>query len=351
MTYQCSSLIACPQIQADLNSVFGFNPQLMTEDSRLLKLLLSPQNKNNIFQNQLDQGDAHRRQVQLVYQPRLVTGSSSATVGNTCVGGNTPCNLSKTYEIDETQGSAIQFSLDLTTIQEKCEKDDTFLAKWIAQHMDLLVRDINARSATEVATLSGVNPDSGVDTPTNCATLASAACCSGKVTNLLEVVDWVFKEMEWDGNVFAVGGSFLWTSYWKSLSLACCNDLGENLNAMMRASQIVPFYDRNMRTALTAANNFMAWIPGALQLITYNQHRGARGIVTVDDETHKRGVLAHPNPEIPLLFDYYAELSCNKWNFYLGLAHEVVGAPDDAFFATDRLSGVTGVHEFAIVNP
>jgi hypothetical protein len=351
MTYQCSSLVACPQIQADLNSVFGFNPQIMTEDSRLLKLLLSPQNKNNIFQRQLDRGDSHKMQVQLVYQPRLVTGTSSTTVGNTCAGGDTPCNLSKTYEIDETAGSALEWSIDLTLIQEQCEKDESFFARQIARVMDLLVRDIDARSAEQVAALSGVNPTTGLTTPTNVATLASDACCNGKVTNLLEVVDYTFKEMEWDGNIFAVGGSFLWTSYWKSLSLACCNDLGENLNAMMRASQIVPFYDRNMRDYLTADDNFMAWIPGALQLVTYNQHRGAKGIITIDDDHMKRGVLAHPNPEIPLLFDYYAEMSCNKWNFYLGLAHEVMAAPDDAFFATDRLSGVTGVHEFAIVNP
>ena len=353
MTYNCSSLVACPNIQEDLNSAFGFNPQIMTEDSRFLKVLLSPQNKNNTFQNQLDLGDAHKRVVQFTYMPRKVTGASSSSVGNTCAGGNTPCNLSKSYEIDETAGSSIEWSIDLTLINEQCEKDPQFFAKVLASYMDLLVRDINYRSAGEAAVLAtaGINPATGLATPTACATLNSAACCYGKVTNLLEVVDFAFTEMEWNKNIFTFGSNFLWKSYWKSMSLACCNDLGEDLNAMMRASNIVPFYDRDFRTQLVGVNDFLAFIPGSLQLITYNAHRGAKGIITVDDDSHKRGTIIHPNPEIDLEFDYYAELSCNKWNFYLGLAHEVVGAPTDMFFATDRLSGVTGVHEFAITNP
>jgi len=208
MTYACSTLTACPQLQNDLNAYFGLDPQALREDVRLLKVLLSPQNKNNTFQNQLDAGNAHRRQVQLTYQPRLVTGTSSTTVGNTCAGGSTPCDLSKTYEIDETAGSAIEWSIDLTLIQERCGEDEMFWAKWIAMHMDLLTRDINARSANQVDDLGGVNPATGTAAPTDVATLASTACCNGKVTNLLEVVDSSFTEMEYSGPVFPVGGSF-----------------------------------------------------------------------------------------------------------------------------------------------
>lgn len=350
MTYACSELTACPQLQQDLNSLFGINPQALTEDVRFLKVVLSPQNTSNTLQKQIDSGNSKRRQVELVYQPRLVTGSSSTTVGNTCAGGDEPCDLSELYEIDPTRGSADEWSIDLTQIQEACFDDEMFVAKQVARHMDLLTRDIDARTVQEAAALGGVNPATGLDTPTSVRTMACDDCCNGKITDLLEVVDYAFTEMEWQSNIFAVGGSYLWKSYWKSMSLACCNDVGENLQAMMQASQIVPFYDRNMATYLTDPDAFLAWIPGALQLLTFNSHRGAKGVIEVDDDSHKRGVIAHPNPEIPLVFDYYAELSCNKWNFYLGIAHELVGAPDDMFFATDRLAGVNGVHEFVIDN-
>ena len=349
MTYACSTLLACPQLQGDLNDYFGFNPEAIDEDVKFLKVLLSGVNRNQIFQNQLDRGDAHRRQVQLKYQPRLVTGSSSTTVGNTCSGGDEPCNLSTTYEIDETLGSAIEWTIDLTEIQEQCDQDEMFFAKQLAQKINLLTRDIDYRAVQEAAALTGTNPNSAAVEEVQ--TLASDACCNGKVTDLLERVDFAYTEAEWDGPVFGFGGSFLWKSYWKSLSMACCNDVGENLNAMMKDSKIVPFYDRNMATYLTDTDAFLTFLPRSLQLITYNQHRGASGIVTINDDSHKRGVIAHPNPEIPLLFDYYAELSCNEWKFYLGVAHEVVAAPDDMFFATDDLSGVNGVMEFAIVNP
>lgn len=349
MTYACSTLLACPQLQDSLNGYFGMNPENINEDVKFLKVLLSGANKNMILQNQLDRGDAHRMQVELKYQPRLVTGTSSTTVGNTCTGGDEPCNLSTTYEIDETLGSSIEWSIDLTKIQEQCDQDEMFFAKQLAQKINLLTRDIDYRAVQEAAALVGTNPNSA--TVEEVSTLASDACCNGKVTDLIERVDFAFTEAEWDGNLFGFGGSFLWKSYWKSLSMACCNDVGENLQEMMRSSQIVPFYDRNMATYLTDTDAFLTFIPGALQLITYNQHRGASGIVTIDDDAHKRGIIAHPNPEIPLLFDYWAELSCNKWNFYLGVSHEVQAAPSDMFFATDRLSGVNGVMEFAIVNP
>jgi hypothetical protein len=87
-------------------------------------------------------------------------------------------------------------------------------------------------------------------------------------------------------------------------------------------------------------------IPGALQLLTFNKHRGSK-YREIDAPQLKRGVLAHPNPDINILFDFYAELDCNVWKFYLGVAHHLVAAPADMFFTGDRLSGINGVVEFA----
>lgn len=351
MTYSCNSLVACPQVQQDINGHFGKNPQTLTETNRFLKWLLSGANRGMSIQNQLDQGNGHKRQVELLYQPRELITNVTDSADIVCTGGNEPCNLSYIYEIDETVGSGYSWSMTLRNLEDQCEADPSFVAKQVMRAMDVITRKMDRDSVQQAFGLVG-NFSGGRTASIDVETLAGSDCCNGKVTDLIERVRYEYAEMEWEGPVVGFGGDFLWKSYFTSMDVACCNDLGENLNEMLRIHEIVPFYDRNVRDFATEDLGFICMIPGALQLFTFNEFRGAQGFRVLDDDSKKLGTLMHPDPEYGgLLFDYYAEFDCGKWNFNVKLAHEVNAAPDDMFYATDRLTGVNYVTEFQINNP
>jgi len=351
MTYSCSGLVACPQIQQDINSYFGINPQTISETNRFLKWLLSPQNRGMSIQRQLDSGNGHKRQVELLYQPRELITNVGDSADLSCTCDNDPCNLSTTYEIDSSVGSSYCWSATLRDLEDQCEDDPSFFAKQVMRAMDVLVRKMDRDCVEQAFALVGAFAGGQTD-PEAIQTAKGAACCDGKVTTLIEEVSYEYAEMEWENSIIAFGGDFEWKSYWDSLSVACCTDLGENLNAMMNKFQIVPFYDRNIRDYATEDLGFLAMIPGSLQLFTFNEFKGAKGIRIIDDDSVKQGTLMHPNPEYyGLEFDYYAEYTCGKWVFQLKLAHELDAAPDDMFFAGDRLSGVNFVTEWYIDNP
>lgn len=355
MTYACQSLIACPQIQEDINGVFGRDPQKVTEQNRFLKVILSAQNTNGTFQKEIDRGDGHRMQVEFRYQPReLITTVSDSAVLN-CNGGPEPCNLSQIYEIDDTLGSSKSWTIALKSLEEQCEKDDSFIARQVLRMMDVITRKMDRDTVQQAFNNVGFFRDGGA-LPRPVETQKGVACCNGKVTDLIEQVDYEYGEVEYEGTVFGFGGDFEWKSYFKSMDLACCNDVGEDLAAMMGESSIVPFYDRNVRAFATEDLGFITFWPGALQLLTFNEFRGSIWR-EINDDSRKVGTLMHPDPAYNgLLFDYNVELRCvhgnsYRWLFQLKLAHALEAAPADMFFSQDPLTQTNGVFEFFINNP
>ena len=92
----------------------------------------------------------------------------------------------------------------------------------------------------------------------------------------------------------------------------------------------------------------MAIIPGAVQMISFNEFKG---ILEMNDSTLVQGTLQHPDPALPLTFDYRAEYTCNGadqkvWNFEISLNHDFIFLPADMYQAGDRLEGVNGILTF-----
>ena len=107
---------------------------------------------------------------------------------------------------------------------------------------------------------------------------------------------------------------------------------------------IQSFYDRKINS-IVGDKNFFAFAPGSLQMLTYNKY-GWSGARQIDDDSHKLGTLT--SPFSGLTFDYYAELNCEKWDFYLGLSYDFVVAPDDMFGPSDRMNGVNMFNKFVL---
>lgn len=316
---------------------------IQREMSPFTEFLTSPTNTAGVLQKQIDAGNGHKRQVQLIYEARDTENQVGDSAVQDCNGGDKPGEDSTTYEIDETVGSTIKWTISHTDLIDRCEDDATFFARQLIRKLDVIGRKINTDNWTAAAALLGNFAD-GAATAEVVKTRENNGAYS---PDALEVVQFQFMELDYNGPVALFGGSQEFYTYFQSMAGMCCNTtLGIDVAALFASKSLVPFYDRKSQAAL-GAGHFLGLRPGALQFITYNQFNSPKFVM--DTEIYKQGVITDPFTGIS--YDYIAKFDCGNWHFQLKLAHDLVGVPTDLFCADDRLSGVTWVNDFIITNP
>lgn len=347
MSCNVGEYIACPNIQETLNGHFGELSGTYREPSPFTEFLVSAENTKNVLQREIaPPGNAKIRTVVLRYESRFTENEVSSDANIDCTGGDKPGETSASYDIDPDVGSKKKWTIDLVDLRSRCEADSVFFARQVQKAMDVLVRDINTKNWTKAATLFGKFPTTGNNSKIDVATKNSSGVY---IPQAIERVRYEYMQMDYYGAPALFGGSMEFYNYFDAMSAACCNTAtGIDLGVMFGQKNIVPFFDRKAETAL-GTGEFLAMAPGALQWLYYNRFDGERGIISIDTETEKAGIIVDPYTGIK--FDYYAKYDCQVWNFNLSVAHDLVGLPDDLFCADDRMTGVTWVNNFDIVNP
>lgn len=347
MSCNVGEYLACPNIQENLIGHFGELSGNYREPSPFTEFLVSSQNTQNVLQREVaPPGNAKIRTVVLRYESRFTENQVEANADIDCTGGQKPGETSAQYDIDPDVGSKIKWTIELADLRTRCEDDPIFFARQMQKAIDVMIRDINTKNWTKAATLFGVFPTTGNSTKIDIATKNSSGVY---VPEAIEKVRYEFMQMDYYGTPALFGGSETFYNYFQAMQAACCNStFGIDLGLMFSQKRLVPFFDRKAESAL-GSGEFLAMAPGALQWIYYNRYDGPRGIVMIDTETEKAGIIVDPITGIK--FDYYAKYDCQTWNFTLSVAHDLVGLPTDLFCADDRMTGVTWVNNFDIVNP
>lgn len=345
MSCNLNNIISCPNAQADLNGNFGQLSGNYREPSPLTEFIVSPANTGGFLQKQLDLGTGRKRAVELRYRSRWSENQVTDSADLSCKTGDEPGHTSKVYEIDSSIGSSTTWKYSLRDLEDACEEDALFFARSLQDAIDVLVRKINTDNWTKAATLLGKFPSTGL---TTAVTVKTKNADGTYIPEALEKLRFEFLQMDYTGVPVVFGGSELFSLYFAAIGAACCNSTtGVDLNALFQQQRVVPFFDRKAETAL-GANYFLAIAPGALQFLTYNEFKGAKGIRVLDIDTEKQGVIVDPYTDIE--FDYHAQYDCGTWYFQLKVAHDLVGLPDDIFCADDRMTGVNWVNQFLINN-
>ena len=156
---QLSTLVNCPEIQVFLNGMFANqDPTLITEPLVLTEFLLSPANRSGVqfsLKEVVAPGGGKKRQVDVVYSPRLSETEVAENEGNTdCTANPAPGDTTATYDVgdDYVQISAQINPRELTRI---CEENTAFFARKIAQIMNALERKIETMNYSQLALLAG----------------------------------------------------------------------------------------------------------------------------------------------------------------------------------------------------
>ena len=352
---QLSSFVSCPNIQLGLTEAW-FNNQPLG-NVNLVRFLLSDINKKDTFQRQLTPGDGKLRSVELVYGQRFLESSVGETARIACSGFSADGETSKVYEIDPTVGANKTFSMTLSSLQTRCEADELYLSKEILKAMNVLIQKMETDAAIAVIANSGnfaTDVDNGDPAGTTTLKTTKTKTSGGAIlTDAIEDVAFENMANDFTETPYIFGGA-IWEKYARALGAACCGDLGVNAGVYKDNSGVVIGYSQKVQANAANANDGYALIPGAVQMVTFNEFGGSSPWV-LDDDSIKQGTLIYPDPALPLVFDYYAKYTCTDantkvWDIGLGLAYDFMFLPADMFAVGDRLEGVNGVLGFRVSN-
>lgn len=347
------NFISCPDLQTQIGQLWAEDGSLPARDTEVLQMLLSNANTSGVISSQVNSGNRRLRQVEMVYQQDLLTSDVSADGRINCGEFDADGDISITYDIDPTKGSSIGWSITAEDLERSCNADSFYLARTLARHINTMRRSISEKATIEmIANIGNIALDvingnaAGTTTwfSTNTALTGGAPDFQGvQDIKMIATYNQLFGGM----SPMVIGGPE-WYKYAVALNAACCN--AEGIDAGLYSSQAGwGFLNSTLFGSYSGdAKRALIVMPGAVQLLKYNEFLAGDNIVSIDSETLVQGVIADPDPRFAgLAYDYYAKYDCTgttrKWNFQLALAHDTAYLPSDLFQAGDYLEGVNGI--------
>ena len=352
MSYAFSSFVSCPDIQGRLDDgYFNADPTMFPGHINTLRAVTSPMNESGILQNQIDTKNGHYRQVEVVYQPRMNDVGTTTSAELNCAAGPTYGETSTVYNINPAVGASRRWSVGLDDLAPRCENDENYIARQLAMNLQALKRFMNEEAVNYISTNFGkfaYGAGSTVDGTRSLMTTKTKNTTNGWfLDDYLSDVTYQYQLAEgWDRPII-IGGE-LSHKYMTALKSHCCATVNVDLQAMMNSDAQSYFFFEPKADSTFGAGEFAFLAPGGVQLIRYNAFRGANGIRVIDDQSIKKGTIS--DPETGLEFDYYAQLDCNTWKFFLGLSYKYVDLPADLFFNDDDLAGVNYIFNGKVSN-
>lgn len=348
MSHASTDLITCPQIQEDLNNNFGqFDPLGGKDVQGFTDFVVSPTNTTGMLQNKISAGGGKVRSVELVYTQPILESAVSTSPAKKCTSSNEAGQTSKTYEIDTTAGVQYDETFNLLHMAFMCKENSLWIAQNIQRMMDVLSKKIGTINATQLALLNGafVPGESGV--AADVKTIRTRKTTSGDFDiNGLEEIAFTAVNNGYTLTPFVFGFGEIY-KYMQKLAVGCCANDGINYGDYAGAHNVIFVPDKKVNTAL-GGNGFMMVQPGAVQMLSWLEFEGARGINMIDTEIYKQTVIV--NPKNGLRFDMQWTNSCGNINISLKLAHKLVGLPTDMYSVGDPYHNVNWVHQFDINN-
>lgn len=336
-----SNIVDAANVQRMLSDGFNGMTNLVSEGAPTLEFLNSPFNTDGVMQSEMVPQNRGKEQIfELVYQQRRLENEIFDTADPVCTGGETPGDLSTTYNLDTTAGASFPWTIKIRELETALRSNEMWVSQEIQRVMDSLVRKINQDVTDKLALNVGTFRDG-----TSSKTVATK---SGQANAFEAYEEWLYemRELEYRGvpAVFGWGEAY---KYMKAIDANCCADTGRDLRTYAEQNDLIFIADRSIDTSF-GADNVLVMAPGAAQFIQYNQFSGPEGINSVSDQTYTHGILTDPVTGVS--FDYTAKLDCGEWHFQLKTAYDVFFMPSDMFRVDDPLYGTNWLLQFAISN-
>lgn len=346
MAHCVATVASCPAMQASLDELWAIqdpSTKIAVGETGAIEYLMSDVNTSGFLQVQTNPSANKKRQVDLIYSPRILASELGSSGTATCDSTNLIGERTESYTAP-TQATDYAFGFNYSDLNARCEADELYLSKKIMQVMNSIVRSMEAKTLADLILLKGSFGPNEADVTSDIKTVTTSVSADPSKGNFLEEIWYAGVNAGYESNVFVLAWNELLKAA-KRLDATCCADNGLNLADLKTATGVSIIPTKGVE-AVTAPNGFIMLAQGAAQLLTYNEY--GSGLHEINDDTYKQGVIVHPKYGIP--FDYSVNNHCGVVSVYLRVFHEAVGLPDDMFCYGDDLYGVTYINEGVVTN-
>lgn len=341
-----TTFVSCPNVQDRLENVFATVRQ---EPKPLLTYLFSEANNFRVLESKVSMRPSGKVTVDLVYNRRIL--ESEVDAGNfACSSTNKRGETSTSYDLDTTPTHILRKKVSLTDLIERCESNELYYARLIADLIDGLERKMETAAATDMVAFAGAFSTKDLDqdgTSIGSNTKIISTRHSDKSLDYFGHAA-IMQTARINGYASApiIAGEYEIKNYYDAIQKGCCWDGGIDFSQVAPETPIIlPSY--RITDALSSANKFITFAQGAILPAWFNRY--SSDFWKVDNGTDVAGVIVSPFTGIP--FDYRAKRDCDDWSIEIGLAWDLFAAPDDMFENSDPLDGNRLVHKHQITNP
>lgn len=332
----------CATLQQDLADLAGANYKAMArEQTGYLDSLVSADNRAGFSQElQLDGGDGKNKQVIVRYiQPGVYSETADTSV-NICTDAGE--EVTETRKVEDVTRFKRSPTLTFTNaaLRDLCDAPSEYRAKVLATRMSALFRSINRDLIALANAAAGIHLG-GDATATDLNLIVNNVAGGGQIqADYTGEVD-LLEEMADLGvmNPIVVGAGNL-SRYSRLQGIGCCNDYGQAVD-QFGAFQF--YRDRDVPSVIGAANNFLAYAPGACQLVTWNANKGE---FAMNHEHFAHTTLVDPVTGLELDFEMNYD-NCDKvWKIGLSLNYDLFTLPVDMFKDADERDQINYLWKF-----
>ena len=348
MSYTPSSLVACPNLQENLDNLFGANPaRYYQEPVPFTQFLMSPTNRSGLNM-MVSPGGGKIRTVQAIYQPRILSSEVQSNVTDYCSASTERGTTSTNYTIDTSQNLFLEQTFDVDNLAAACRDNADWFNDQILKMVVALDSAVNTKNATQAASLLGgwSSDVSGIPfltvsgSPTQIAVRTQKTSSDTDIFYQSQQAIVSAAEASHFGQFITIGG-FQLHNYMKLMEHGCCANSGLDVASLQREFGFASLRDRDVTSA--AGGNEYAWAiaNGALQVIYYNRWAG---LFEQRDANQSYGVIN--SPSTGMAYDLVIKHDCGVIDVTLTATTKLVALPDDMFQTGDHMDGVKG---FALI--
>lgn len=329
----------CQLVQSGLNEVAENNyPALKREKVGVFDAITSPQNATgSVLQNQVDPGNGKKKQVILDWlQPGLISETLTAKADICTTDGTEEPYQRELFNVTDFRSTPVM-EFTFAELRKLCKSTAEVRTEVIASKMSALLKGINRDIITELNTSVG-GFVGGVAAGKNVQLLNAGPPINANPLGANVILE-DFAVAGLSGKPIVAGHGKLQT-YARLSNYGCCNIYGTDISRL--DGELDWFWDIDVAAITANADDFFAWEPGAIQLITYNEYRGDFEVIGND---YALTTLVDPVSGVTFDMKMYFDKCDEKYKLAIWLNFGVFTLPS-LYKVGDARAGVNHLYKY-----
>jgi hypothetical protein len=305
----------------------------------------------------VDQGDGHRRTVDVQYLQRITEAAIDTTCPADCETTNERGYFETTYDISLYAGH--EEKLNESYVAKLCEGQSDFVQKLLNSSFNAILESMENQLIDQMALNFGINVTTGNNNRRD-VQLLNGANNNEIIAN--NYAAWVDAELMDDNKFHAapiVVGQGLFSQFNWQKNIGCCNDLGQNMAELTSQAGYSYFKSQRMNAQL-GDDEIIVYEPGALQLLTYYKYRTATtsplfnnpGAYSSFEMVNgaARGIIRDPFTGMEMNWKVIPDACGDYYWWRMSVEFDLAVLPDDMYQNSDELDGNNGTLHYRVTN-